>query len=303
MLGALRSGLRRVRNSLAYRASVPYRLILESWPPRRLAAKPPLPITYLTFTGYAHLGMLRESVVSLGTWKELPKLRVVGDGSVSPARLRRTLAFWPSAPEILDWQELVEPVRARGYETVVRFAEREPMARKLLGIIVSALEGPTLYADTDVLWFRIPAELSRRASSAAPRLAMSADYRMSYDARLVPAALPHLAGEPYRCAGILLAQGDFLAACKLRELLEFAARQGVARTEQTLLAEANYQLGGDILPAGEFALHEDDRFSLAPSFDDGAPAARHYVGGVRHLFWRDALALRLGLGPKTGPRQ
>lgn len=300
MLGAFRAGIRRVRNSVAYRSSVPCRLILASWPPPRVPPKPPLPVTYLTFAGAVHLAMLRESIASLAqAWHGLPRLRIVGDGSIAPERLRRILRFWPAALEILDWRDLVAPLQARGYAAVLKFADRVPMARKLVAVVATAADGPTMYADVDVLWFRFPPALLRHASSANSNIVMSPDYQPSYDVDLVPAVLPHLAKAPFYCAGLLFANGDFLAACDTEHLLTYAAEHGVAVTEQTILAEANHQLGGGVWPATEFALSDHDRFSLGPSYIRKPWVVRHYVGQVRHLFWRDAMALRIGLGRES----
>ena len=298
MQGIARAGIERIRNSLAYRLASPCRVILANWSPAHLSAKPAFPITYLAFSGVAQIEMLRESIASLAlAWDRLPALRIVGDGTLVPEAVRDTLKFWPADIEVLDWRRLVAPVQARGYGKLIAFAERVPMARKLVAVVASALERPTMYADTDVLWFRFPQVLRMEdALSRKPRIAMSPDYKASYDDSFVPSVLPHLARPPYLCAGILFANGDFLSMCRMDDLLEHAAVRGIERTEQTIFAEADHQLGGEVFSAAEFALFDDDRFSLGPSFVRRPWVARHYVGQVRHLFWRDALALRAGFG-------
>jgi hypothetical protein len=123
---------------------------------------------------------------------------------------------------------------------------------------------------------------------------MSPDRRPAYDEDLVPDRLPHLARPPYFCAGLLYAAGDLLAACDVASLLDHAAERGIGVTEQTILAQADHLLGGRSWPAEEIALQDEDRASLGPTFRGRPWAARHYVGAVRHIFWRDALALRIG---------
>jgi len=296
MLGGAFSAFSRARNSIAYRSSGLYRLLLKAWLPRHVATKPPIDITYLTFAGAAHVQMLRESVSSLANaWERLPRLRVVGDGTVVCDTIRRTLSFWPAEVEVLDWSDLIDSVRGKRYEAVAQFAERVPMARKMVAIVASALNAPTLYADVDVLWFRTPRALIDHSILKNPGIVMSPDFQPSYDVDLVPRVLPHLADPPFYCAGILFAKGDFLGACKIEHLIQYAVQHGVALTEQTILAEANHQLGGEVFAASEFVLNDDDRFSLGPSFFRQQWVARHYIGQVRHLFWRDALALRLGI--------
>jgi hypothetical protein len=221
---------------------------------------------------------------------------VISDGSLDPAQSARDLDWWPKPLEVLDWRDLTARLTAPAFASLVRFAERDAMGRKMAAIVASALEAPTLYCDVDVLWFRFPETLRDLLVNPGTTLSMSADCRPTYDPELVPGRLPYLASPPYYCAGFLFAAGDFLAACDVTDLLAYAAERGIGVTEQTILAEANRQLGGKTWPAEEIVLWEEDRFSLAPSFRGRPWAARHYVGGVRHIFWRDALALRAGAG-------
>jgi hypothetical protein len=290
--------LGRIRNSLAYRSSALYRAALKLLPSPRLAEKPALPLTFLTFGGAGHRLMLRECVASLGSsWPRLPRVRVVSDGSLDLTQTAHELGWWPGSLEVLDWRDLTARLAGPAFESLVRFAERDAMGRKMAAIVASALESPTLYCDVDILWFRYPETLESLLAAEGPRLVMSPDYQPMYDPALVPGRLPELARPPYYCAGLLFAAGDFLASCEVTDLLAHAAEKGIGVTEQTILAEADRQLGGEAWPAEEIALREEDRFSLGPSFRGRVWAARHYVGGVRHIFWRDALALRAGLAP------
>jgi hypothetical protein len=293
--------LRRVRDSAAYRSGFVYRGLLRALPAPRAAAKPEIPLTFLTFGGVDHRLMLQQCLASLyRAWPRLPRVRIVSDGSLDLAKAREALAWWPGAWELLGWRDLVPGLLARGHGDLVRFAERNAMGRKMAAIVASAAEGPTLYCDVDILWFRFPPTLDRLLGAPGPALVMSRDPYCAYDPDLVPGTLPDLAQPPYLCAGFLFAQGDFLAAVRVGELLSYAAARGIGLTEQTILAEADRQLGHDVWPEDEIALLEQDRYSLGPSFVGRPWAARHYVGQVRHLFWRDALALRLGLRPGAG---
>jgi hypothetical protein len=242
--------------------------------------------------------MLRECLASLqASWPQLPRVRVITDGSLDPQRVKHQLAWWGGALEVISWQDLRAQLAEPRFATLLRFAERDAMGRKLAAIVASALDSPTLYCDVDFLWFRYPSTLADLLAGEGTRLVMSPDVQPMYDQALVPERLPHLATPPYYCAGLLFARGDFLAEADVTELLAFAAERGIGVTEQTILAEVDRQLGGDTWPTNEIALGEDDRFSLGPSFRRREWAGRHYVGQVRHLLWRDALALRLGLTP------
>jgi hypothetical protein len=290
--------LSRVRNSLAYRSGSLYRRLLEWLPGPETGDKPLLPLTFLTFGGAAHRLMLRECLASLGrSWPRLPRVRAVCDDSLDPAAVAGDLAGWGGPFEVLSWRDLAARLAAPRFASLMRFAERDAMGRKLAAIVASALEAPTLYCDVDILWFRFPPTLEALLGTPGTKLAMSPDYQPTYDPALVPGRLPELARPPYYCAGLLYAEGDFLAACEVTDLLGHAAERGIGVTEQTIFAEADRQLGGRSWPEDEIALREEDRFSMGPTFRNRPWAARHYVGAVRHIFWRDALALRAGVTP------
>jgi|tagenome__1003787_1003787.scaffolds.fasta_scaffold20917081_2 hypothetical protein len=290
--------LARLLDPLAYRSGALYRHLLERLPAPEAAAKPELPLTFLTFGGAGHRLMLRECLLSLArSWPCLPRVRVVSDGSLDPTAAARELTWWRGPLEVVGWRALAARLADSRFASLLRFADRDAMGRKMLAIVASALESPTLYCDVDVLWLRPPATLETLLAAPGAKLALSPDPYPAYDAALVPSRLPHLAAPPYYCAGLLYAEGDFLAACEVEELLRHAAERGIGVTEQTILAEAGRQLGGRSWPPDEIALWDGDRASLLPSFRGRPWAARHYVGAVRHLFWRDALALRAGWRP------
>ena len=292
------SPLTRLLDSLAYRSGALCRRLLERLPAPETEAKPEIPVTFLTFGGAGHRLMLRECLASLErSWPRLPRVRVVSDGSLDPEAMMRELAWWKGPLEVVVWRDLAARLEAPRFAALRSFAERDAMGRKMLAIVASALEGPTLYCDVDILWLRPPATLEAFLAAPGTKLVLSPDPYAAYDAALVPGLLPHLGQPPYYCAGLLYAEGDFLAACEVDDLLRHAAERGIGVTEQTILAEAGHQLGARSWPADEIALWDGDRLSLLPSFRGRPWAARHYVGAVRHLFWRDALALRAGWRP------
>lgn len=280
----------RARSSLAYRSGRLARAWLSVLPTARLRPRPTQPVTYVTLAGRAHRDLLRESIRSLAaTWDCWPEqVVVVSDGSLAPSAATRLLSFYPGTVSISSWRD-VAPAE---YEVLEAFAEREPMARKIAAVAGLAREATVIYADVDVLWFRRPAIPEPFRSRVGPALLLSTDLRPAYDPRLVPGELAELAQPPYRCAGLLLARGDFLAAAGVDDLLEFGAGSGVPLTEQTLLAEASRRLGFTSWSMDEVFMSDRDAVSFRPSFIGRPWAARHYIGQVRHLFWRDALALR-----------
>jgi len=290
----------RLHDSFAYRSSRLYRGAAKLLPLSRIAQKPGLGLTYVTFGGAGHAAMLIESVISLGrTWPRLPRVRIVSDGTLNLERTRKALSRWPGPLEVVDWRDLLPAVPANHLQKLQTFARREPMGRKLVAIVASAIAAPTLYCDCDFLWFRHPPTLDHLLRQAPPLICMSADPRPAYDPGLVPDRLPELARPPHSCAGLLFAYGDFISAGDGTALMIYLAERGFGLSEQTFLAEMNRRLGDARWPEDEIALNEVGRTSLRPSFNDQPWSARHYVGSVRHLFWRDAIALRFR--PATPP--
>jgi hypothetical protein len=301
----MRRAAARVRNSFAYRSAGLCRVAVSVLAPQRLRPKPPSLWLVVTFAGPRHQLMLDQFLFSLYlAWPRLPRVRVITDGT-DPSWVPAVPRWWPGDAAVLPWEEVASFHSSRGRADLLRFASRVLMARKLAGVTMAASDEPLLYADADVLWFRAPQEetLSDWAQGA-PVLVISEDYLPSYDPALVPSCLPHLRTPPYSCAGFLFAFGDLLDACDFGPLMSYAAENGVAVTEQTVFAEMAHQLGGKHWSSAEIYCHDRDRFSLAPTYRNKPWIARHYVAPVRHLFWRDAFALRAGVGlgtPKAVP--
>ena len=283
--------IRRLRNSWLYRSSTLYRR-LAGWFPPPIEAKPLMDLRYLTMGGASHLDIMVASLRSLAaSWPELPTLRVVVADETDPAVVHRRLNWWRGSREVVSWRAAAAWAAANVSPALSRFAEREPMGRKMAAVFQAATEGPVLYSDTDVLWFGYPDSIADLITAHESVLAMSTDIYAAYDQRLVPHELPELAAKPYYCAGIMFAKGRVFENDRLHALLEFAAHDAIGLTEQTLFAMLDCALGGRRFPEDEIYLSDADRFARSETFLGMPWAARHYVGQVRHLFWRDAVLL------------
>ncbi|HVE80299.1 MAG TPA: hypothetical protein VNA89_15650, partial [Gemmatimonadaceae bacterium] len=128
-------------------------------------------------------------------------------------------------------------------------------------------------------------------------LRASRDYQPAYDLDLAGEDTALLASPPYINTGVTFLQGDLLAAIDLARPLRVAAERYNHFAEQTILALAARRLAAPTWAPSVVACFQDDHQSLAVTYRDRSWVARHYVGPVRHLFWRDALALRVGVTP------
>ncbi|MEM7554054.1 MAG: hypothetical protein AAF378_08135 [Cyanobacteria bacterium P01_A01_bin.84] len=292
--------LSRIKNSLAFRSGSIYKKILDTLPLPKVVAKPELPLTFLALSGANHLSFLQQSLYSLyQAWSSLPKLQVVSDGTISVSELEQALKWWPGEKTIHLPEYFIEYHRSLGRESLGKYASNNVMGLKLAAVIKAGSEGATLYCDTDILWFRnLPNLTSESGSNSKVTLKMSEDFQPAYDHQLAESKLKHLYTPPFFCAGLAFIDGKLLEELNLEDLLIAASVKANHFTEQTILAESNYRLGGAFWSREKIACFVEDQYSLTPSYLQEKWIARHYVGPVRHIYWRDALAIRLGFKQK-----
>lgn len=254
----------------------------------------------MAMAGAGHLPMLVQSLRSLAAaWSRVPPLRAISDGTLDAATLRDAVAGWPAPVEVLTRGAVVAAARDRGPAALGEFAALSPFGLKFAALIMSAVERPTLFVDADVLWFRDWATDVARLAAAGGDVTfyVSRDYQPAYDLTLAGEDAQILSAPPFINTGVTFLRGDLLAAVDLGRPLRVAAARYNHFAEQTILALASRRLGAPTWAPSVVACFQDDHQSLAVTYRDRAWVARHYVGPVRHLFWRDALALRVGVAP------
>lgn len=235
--------------------------------------------------------MLNVSILSLvKSWKAIPKFKIYSDGTISPGEIKRKLAWLGPAVEVADVESCYDELTLPDEDHFKSFAERHVMGKKLLVILCNARKHPILWSDSDVLWFR---DFSR---SLHPQLClkMSRDYQPSYSPAFYD-KYSELSAPPYLCAGFLFLAGDLSKKVDLFDMVNVAIERPDHFSEQTIIARAAKLLRSENWSAEEIACFESDKDSLIPDYWSRPWIARHYVGPVRHLFWRDALFLLAGL--------
>ncbi len=297
--------IRRIFNSIAFRAKFAYRRRLHNrlreqvlrLPAPTAPDKPDAGFEMLSFAGIEQLELMRQSFWSIGaSWPVLPALRIVSDGSIDPAELKSAMAWWPRPVTAERWEAVAQRHADRGRPELAALAEKNKLGRKLAAVLDAGLITPTLFGDTDLLWFRGPPPLPSPGS--APVLKMAGDIRPSFD----PAIFHHAGADafaqpPFLNSGACFISGDVYTAAGLGPIAQWASQHDQYFTEQTLLIYACKQLGGDAWPIDQIYLNTDDAVrSRAERQYLQTAFARHYVGDVRHWFWRDVLALRQAKG-------
>jgi hypothetical protein len=290
-------GFTSLKKMVAFRARTVYRIALSVLPKPHTPPKPEQDLTFISMCGEKYLGLLQECLLSLyEAWPILPKLHIVSDGTVTVSNLQKKLDWWPGTKTFSLWEESATYHNERGRKSIVEFAQNHIMGKKLAVILKAGEQGPTLWCDSDILWFKdFPSIPNHDDVNTLAFLKISEDYQPSYDPRLIEYGLKHLDFPPYRNAGLIYIQGELLNHCNLQPLIDLAAEKPCHVSEQTIFAEANYQLNSGIWLRDEIACFSDDREVSFPQYEDKNWVARHYIGPVRHLFWRDAFLLRLGL--------
>jgi hypothetical protein len=175
--------------------------------------------------------------------------------------------------------------RLAGYPRCRRYRATHPLAVKAFDFGAFLRTPRLLLLDSDVLFFARPDDLLARAGDPGYR-------RNAFNADVAP-ALNITAGEARAAFGVELVGriNSGLAVLQpevfdLPALEEFLGHPAVTagpvwRVEQTLLALAASRQGAELLPSAY-------RVSLSPGLD--GCVAKHYVGAVRHLMYREGMA-------------
>ena len=98
--------------------------ILSRWSIKPLAAKPESSLNYFTIAGRGHWLMLRESMFSLyRSWKKLPAITVVSDGSWSAADFYPVFSWWPGKINVLSREQIIADADAAGERELAQYAK------------------------------------------------------------------------------------------------------------------------------------------------------------------------------------
>jgi hypothetical protein len=268
--------------------------ILSRWPIKPLPAKSESGLCYLTLAGRTHWLLLRESMFSLyRSWKQLPTVTVVSDGSWSAADFYPVFSWWPGKINVLSREQIIAEADAAGERELAHYAEASAWGLKLSSIVLLARREPVLFADADILWFADPADVLGPGDSwGKPRGVRESNCYQHRDLAL--RFCPKVLESPFINGGILALHGEFMTPEMLREMVhEALAAPNDGAFEQTIIASAVHR-GAGLLPGKINLIEFDDihRFFHRNMRTEGY-YSRHYVNWMRHLFYRDALGARL----------
>jgi len=268
--------------------------ILSRWSIKPLPPKPESGLRYLTIAGRSHWLMLRESLFSLyRSWKKLPTITVISDGSWSATDFYPVFSWWPAKIDVLSREQIIADADSTGEQELAQYAEASAWGLKVASIVLIASQEPVLFVDADILWFADPADLLGPTNSwAKPRGVRESNCYQHRELAL--RFCPKVLEPPFVNGGILALHGEFLTPEILRAMVrEALADPKDGAFEQTIIASAVHT-GAGLLPDEMSLVEFNDINSFRHrNMRKEGYYSRHYVNWMRHLFYRDALKLRL----------
>jgi hypothetical protein len=242
-----------------------------------------------TFSGTKHIPEQVASLRSLIRHLGVPRrVVIVSDGTHSPEAARLIGRVHPRAT-VVDYRDIIRadlPRVVRGY------AAANPMGAKLAMELSIDIDGPTIYADADVLYFPRIAEIAdlARDPERKPR------FLQDFDTRFLDARLLSDDGErkPPTNAGfqLLFAPLSWELALERFEAVVDPRSPGDGaqpnwHAEQTLVHLAMRASGATPLPPERYVLQVDDEYDWRDRYADSNIALRHYcfTDAVQRKLW------------------
>ena len=177
-----------------------------------------------------------------------------------------------SAPE---WVPAEATGQLREYLTT------HPTGKQLALIMSLPVSGPTLYTDSDVLFFQGAAVFAGLNSDNTAPARYLADCQVSADERLFRD--PAERENPVN-TGVLFLRRKMDWQAGISRFLELEGEPNFF-TNQTITHLAMHANGARALDPRKFVLQLDDQFVYPDRYAGPAIALRHYVNPVRHKFW------------------
>jgi hypothetical protein len=202
---------------------------------------------------------------------------VVSDGSHSGESRCRIEQVHPCV-SIRSLESIVRPDLSC---QIKRYAAQHFLGKKLALLVSLPVDGPTVYSDSDILFFPGATALTKILERSDPVPRYLLDCWPSLDSRL-------LATES---EGDLPVNAGFFIVSRSPDWTEALARlegmQGdcLFFTEQTLVHLAFKANQAQPLPPDQFILRRDDQFVFSDFYAGESIALRHYVSSIRTKFW------------------
>jgi hypothetical protein len=253
-----------------------YRAFLPSTARRRIPESAEVPFSVFSYSGESTLPEQVASICSFLKYVGRPrKFTVVSDGTFSG----RSIAILKSLNCVIansaQWLPKDLPTKTHPYLTT------HPTGKQLALIMSLPVDGPTLYVDSDVLFFPGAKDLASLLEGGGAPAFYLADCRLSADERL-------FRGEAEKAhpvnTGVLVLFEKLDWDLAIRRFLELPGSPDFF-TNQTMTHLTMHANGALPLDSRRYVLQLDDQFVYEDRYASSGLVLRHYVNPVRHKFW------------------
>lgn len=253
-----------------------YRASLRVLP--RIEPARSFPLEVFSYSGEA---ALPEQVASIRSFLRHvgrpPVFNIVSDGSYSESSKQLLQALDPCVciHAAKDWVPKNLP------EKIYPYLTEYPMGRQLSLIMSMPVARPTLYVDSDILFFAGADDLHAQAERRDVPALYLADCLFSGDERVLRD--PGETREPVNSGFLLLLQ-ELDWSLTVQRFLGMKGEPNYF-TNQTLVHVAMHANRALPFDSRKYVLQLDDQFIYPDRYADPPIALRHYVNPVRHKFW------------------
>jgi len=255
-----------------------YRALLPSIARRRIPERSQTGFNVFAYSGEDSLPEQVASIRSFLKYVGHPsRFTIVSDGTLSNHSRDILTSIDPviSVSDFAQWVPRDLPAEVYQYLTT------HPTGKQLALIISLPVEAPTLYVDSDVLFFPGATDLIRLAERGGATALYLADCRLSADERLFRSDAEK--AQPVN-TGVLFLFKKLDWTLALRRFLELPGLPTFF-TNQTMAHLTMHQNGASALDERKYVLQLDDQFLYPDRYAGRGLALRHYVNPVRHKFW------------------
>jgi len=211
------------------------------------------------------------------------KFIVISDGSYSSESSHLLCQINPCV-DVVVWQDLArDDIPKSIWNYALNHTQRAPMAlvRKLIGLMSLNIEQPTIYTDSDILFFPGADEILNLCQLEDKLPWYLPDCQGSFDERILLDDSEKL--NPVN-SGFFLLKQQLDWQKPLERVAQFVDSPQYF-TEQTVVHLAMHNAQAKPLNREKFILENDDQFMYPDIYAKNHIAMRHYVSDIRHKFW------------------
>ena len=254
-----------------------YRAFLPKIVRRKIVPPEPVPFEVFTYSGHDTLPEQVASIRSFLRYAGRPtRFTVVSDGTYTDQHVELLREIDPSV-EV----EESPPIPSNLPPALASYLGSHPTGKQLGLIISLPRNGPALYVDSDVYFFRKANDLVTLTRPFAVPAFYLPDCQFSGDARLIRS--PNERNRPVN-TGVLFLLQKLDWSLGIDRFLQLNGAPNFF-TNQTITHLTMHANGASPLDPTKYVLQLDDQTVYRDRYAGDGVALRHYVNPVRHKFW------------------